>query len=50
MDGQLNTLTEYVINGWPATKVKVKEEIQPYWLYRDDSGVADGTVRKAEEL
>ena len=37
MDDQLNVLTAYMINGWPSTRAELKEEIQLYWPFCDDT-------------
>ena len=48
VDGHLNALTTYVINGWQSTRGKVKEEIQVYWPFCNDMLVIDGTVVKGQ--
>ena len=48
LDGHLNALKEYVINGCPSTKIK--EEIQLYWPFRDHMAMIDGIVMKTDAL
>lgn len=47
-DDHLTTLTAYVINDWLATRVEVKEEIQPYWPFHYDMTVIDCLRMKVE--
>ena len=44
----LNALMMYVIHGWPSTGVEVKEDVQPYWPFRDNKVVIDRITMKGK--
>ena len=46
----LNTLIEYVINGWLSISAEVKEETQQYWPYNDVMVVVDVMVMKGRRI
>ena len=35
-DKHLKSLTTYIINYWPLIIAKVRQEIQPFWVFNDD--------------
>ena len=42
----IGLLSNYVLHVWPSTKLEVKNEVQPYWSFRDEIVVIDGIDRK----
>ena len=45
-DQHLQHLMEYVIQGWPESKIQLPQDIRTYWTFRDDMEVIDGVVIK----
>ena len=46
----LSALITYMIHGWPSTRAEVKEELKPYWPFRNDITVIDRITGKDEIL
>ena len=42
--------TTYMIHGWPLTTTEVNEELQPYWLFRDNIVVIDRIAMKGRRI
>ncbi len=49
-DIEMIKLKETVMSGWPDRRKDCPAEIQDYWNYRDEIGVYDGIVLKAERV
>ena len=45
-DEHLQCLKSFIIAGWPSTKDELHADLKPYWSYRDELAVIDGTVLK----
>ena len=49
-DQYLQCLMEFVIQGWPANKNQLPQNIRTYWTFRDDMAVTDGIVIKGRHI
>ena len=45
-DNHLQKLKYFMIKGWPHSKDEISEELKPYWSYKDELAVIDGTMLK----
>ena len=43
---EMQSLTHYIINGWPPTKDHLPQPLQTYWHFREELSVADGILLK----
>ena len=49
-DEELQELHKTVMTGWPNSKDEVKNNILPYWNYRDEITVKDGLLMKLDRV
>ena len=39
-------LSEFILFGWASTKSEVQKNPQPYWSFRDEIAIRDGSAMK----
>ena len=49
-DEKLCTLKDIVHKGWTNSINQVPKEIKPYWSYRDEITIEDGTAMKGQRI
>ena len=42
-------LPESLLQSWPSIKAEVQKNLQPYWSFRDETAIIDGTAKNTEE-
>ena len=46
VDEHIGMLSEPILCGWPLTKAETPKELQPYWPFRDEISIIDGSAMK----
>lgn len=49
-DDELNSLKQNIMNGWPSDKNKIKNEVKPYWNYKENLTEAYGIIWKDQRI
>ena len=49
-DDELALLKHTITHGWPSTIREVPSEIQPYWTFREEPTVEEGTILKGTQI
>lgn len=50
LDPQLIVLKEVILQGWPGSRDKCQQEVQPFWNFRDELSVVDGIIMKGPKI
>ena len=46
----LGALTELILHDQPSMKTEVQKEMKPYWSFRDEIAIIDGTSTKGKRI
>ena len=49
-DGELQNLSQMIIEGWPQERSQLPNNLKPYWDFRDELSVYDGIIFKGERV
>ena len=49
-DEHLQMLRQYIIAGWPESKVHLHKDIRAYWSFKDDMAVIDGVIMNGRHI
>ena len=49
-DDELALLNHTITHGWPSTIREIPSEIQPYWTFREQLTIEDGTILKGTQI
>ena len=47
---EMGTLVPIILEGWPAEKSQVPDEVNVYWTFREELDYMDGAVYKGDRL
>ena len=47
---ELSNLVTTTLEGWPAERSEVSEDVKPYWTFREELDYVDGAVYRSERV
>ena len=48
--GNFSALAEFILHSLPPTRTEVQKELQPYWLFRDETAITDRIAMKGRKI